>query len=106
MEPQPKKTSTKSTTTRKRTSKPRVTVPEVPSSETVREYLAEPQATKSGVTTQPTPDLEAVIAVRAYELYEKRGREGGHDVDDWLEAEREILGRLGIKNDGMDNGRS
>lgn len=27
------------------------------------------------------------IAEAAYELYEKRGREYGHDVEDWLKAE-------------------
>jgi hypothetical protein len=32
------------------------------------------------------------IARRAYELFEQRRRENGHDVDDWLEAERELLG--------------
>jgi hypothetical protein len=31
------------------------------------------------------------IAQRAYALYEARGREDGHDIDDWLEAERELL---------------
>jgi outer membrane protein TolC len=30
------------------------------------------------------------IARRAYELYEKRRREHGHDLDDWLQAEREL----------------
>lgn len=30
------------------------------------------------------------IEVRAYELFELRGREGGHDLDDWLQAESEI----------------
>ena len=30
---------------------------------------------------------------RAYELYERRGREDGHDWDDWLQAEREIRGQ-------------
>ena len=30
------------------------------------------------------------IARRAYELFEKRGCEHGHDVDDWLQAEREL----------------
>ena len=30
------------------------------------------------------------IAERAYELYVNRGREEGRDVDDWLEAEREL----------------
>jgi hypothetical protein len=34
------------------------------------------------------------IACRAYELYEERGRTHGHDLDDWLQAERELLGTL------------
>jgi hypothetical protein len=29
---------------------------------------------------------------RAYELSEARGRENGHDLDDWLQAERELCG--------------
>ncbi|HEX4919975.1 MAG TPA: DUF2934 domain-containing protein [Candidatus Bathyarchaeia archaeon] len=33
------------------------------------------------------------IRERAYELYEKRGRETGRDEQDWLRAEREILER-------------
>jgi hypothetical protein len=31
------------------------------------------------------------IARRAYELFEKRGREMGHDLDDWLRAEHEVM---------------
>ena len=30
------------------------------------------------------------VARRAYDLYLARGREDGHDVDDWLQAEREL----------------
>jgi hypothetical protein len=30
------------------------------------------------------------IARRAYELYELRGRENGHELEDWLRAEREV----------------
>ncbi len=30
------------------------------------------------------------IAQRAYELYEQRGRQAGYELDDWLQAEREI----------------
>ena len=30
------------------------------------------------------------IARRAYQRYEERGREPGHDVDDWLQAERDL----------------
>ena len=33
------------------------------------------------------------IRRRAYELYEARGRGDGHDLEDWLEAEAEIIGR-------------
>jgi hypothetical protein len=34
--------------------------------------------------------LEHQIRLRAYELYEARGREDGHDREDWLRAEEEI----------------
>ena len=30
------------------------------------------------------------IARHAYDLYLARGREHGHDVDDWVQAEREL----------------
>jgi len=35
-------------------------------------------------------DPQDVIARRAYELFEERGREDGQDLDDWLQAEREL----------------
>lgn len=37
-------------------------------------------------------DLQEQIRVRAYELYEQRGREGGQEMGDWLQAEQEVLG--------------
>jgi Protein of unknown function (DUF2934) len=37
-------------------------------------------------------ELVARIAGRAYWLYEARGRRDGFDVQDWLQAEREISG--------------
>jgi len=42
---------------------------------------------------QPTPDVEGQIRARAYELYVQRGYESGHEHEDWLVAEREILDR-------------
>ena len=36
-------------------------------------------------------DLGSRLAERAYELYVQRGKEDGHDIEDWLEAERQIL---------------
>jgi hypothetical protein len=35
------------------------------------------------------------IARRAFELYEKRGRQDGRDVDDWLQAEQELVRHFG-----------
>ena len=34
---------------------------------------------------------EKAIRERAYELYEQRGRQDGHALDDWLAAESEIM---------------
>lgn len=36
---------------------------------------------------------EELIRIRAYQLYEKRGCEHGHDFEDWLEAEAEVFGK-------------
>jgi Protein of unknown function (DUF2934) len=51
---------------------------------------------KSSKPRPRTPDLpgdtEESIRRRAYELYEQRGRVDGFALDDWLRAEREILG--------------
>ena len=33
---------------------------------------------------------ESEIARRAFELYCERGNQHGHDIDDWLRAEREL----------------
>jgi len=30
------------------------------------------------------------ISARAYQLYVERGREDGHDLEDWLQAEMEV----------------
>ena len=40
--------------------------------------------------SQRTESHRQQIEVRAYELFEQRGREEGHDLDDWLQAESEI----------------
>jgi Protein of unknown function (DUF2934) len=54
-----------------------------------------PQIPASPTETQPTKSpfdlLQEQIRIRAFELYELRGREDGHDLDDWLHAESEIV---------------
>jgi hypothetical protein len=39
---------------------------------------------------EPSPMPEEAIRSRAHQLYEERGAEPGHDLDDWLQAEREL----------------
>ena len=36
-------------------------------------------------------DLQEQVRRRAYELYELRGKENGHDLEDWLQAESEVV---------------
>lgn len=38
-------------------------------------------------------DPQEQVRRRAFEIYEKRGKEHGHDVEDWLQAEAEIISR-------------
>lgn len=40
----------------------------------------------------PQDDVQARITNRAYELYAERGYRQGCALDDWLEAELEVLG--------------
>lgn len=42
---------------------------------------------------QDTGGLQGTIATHAYALYEQRGYRQGCDLQDWLDAEREILSR-------------
>jgi hypothetical protein len=35
-------------------------------------------------------ELEDQIRLRAYELYEARGREDGHELEDWYRAKEEL----------------
>ena len=39
-------------------------------------------------------DVRLLIAKRAYELHTMRGCRDGYALDDWLEAEREILSQI------------
>ena len=50
------------------------------------------------VHERPTP---AQIARLAYHFYDTRGRQDGHDVDDWLLAEEELARRYWLVEDDM-----
>jgi len=49
-----------------------------------------PTAVKAENQAEPTPEILEQIRARAHELFEQRGREEGHDLDDWLQAEAEV----------------
>ena len=42
--------------------------------------------------------LNELIAQKAYEIYLSRGKEDGHDVEDWLEAERHVVNEMKSKD--------
>ena len=42
------------------------------------------------LVARPATPTNADLAERAYEHYLARGGKHGHDVDDWLRAEREL----------------
>jgi len=43
-------------------------------------------------TTKAPADLSEKIAKKAYELYVARGCANGHDVEDWIKAEKIVRG--------------
>lgn len=51
--------------------------------------------TKRSAVSAPTPDLTHMIAMAAYYLAEQRQFAPGYELQDWLTAERQILGPVG-----------
>lgn len=48
----------------------------------------------TSIATKPVLEilpLEEQIRLRSYEIYIQRGNESGSQIDDWLQAEREVL---------------
>jgi hypothetical protein len=46
-----------------------------------------PRATRAAFSA---PVADEAVAELAYELFQQRGGEHGHDLEDWLEAERRV----------------
>jgi hypothetical protein len=68
------------------------TTPRAPAGTPAR--AATPSDTRTYQPLSPCDDLHILIAKRAYELYSERGYRHGSALDDWLEAEREILSQI------------
>ena len=48
----------------------------------------QPKLTKQ--TVQSAAELQEQIRHRAHQLYEERGRQDGHELHDWLQAQAEL----------------
>jgi HSP20 family protein len=53
--------------------------------------VRDPEKKELPIFEQIEKRLEAV-GRRAFDLFEKRGRESGHELDDWFQAEHELFG--------------
>jgi len=60
---------------------------------TMPEAGSVPMARKTSPASSSPVDLAAQIRDRAYQLYLERGSTPGHENEDWLRAEREVLSR-------------
>lgn len=54
---------------------------------------------KSLIARKPVePILEHDIQKRAFEIYRERGGRDGRALDDWLEAEQQLLQRIAVRD--------
>jgi len=49
---------------------------------------------------------EEIIRMRAYELFEQRGYQHGYDLEDWLQAEAEVVGKKSSTSAEMERSRA
>jgi hypothetical protein len=61
-----------------------------------RRLVAEADAALQFSYFAPWEDALKAIHSCSYELYERRGRKDGHDLDDWLRAEGEVLAYMEV----------
>ena len=106
----PPKKSIKNTPSPKNTAKPASTVTRIDAAKDGEIRSRVPQVVNAATAEQKTADrkiedrkiedrktavthheIAEQIRVRAYELFEQRGRHEGHDHEDWVRAEAEIL---------------
>ncbi len=77
--------------------RPRTTKPKTTKSVTTTTPAASAAPAHSAKPAGQSPDLQQAIRARAYEIYAQRGYAHGHDIDDWLRAEVEVLSRFGMQ---------
>jgi Protein of unknown function (DUF2934) len=60
--------------------------------QTISKKIAKKLPPRTVNNTSEAFPLREQIEARAHEIYHARGAEPGHELDDWLQAEREIMG--------------
>jgi hypothetical protein len=49
-----------------------------------------PSSIRTPTQNDISSEQEQRIRLRAYEIFQQHGRQDGHDLDDWLQAEAEL----------------
>jgi hypothetical protein len=55
----------------------------------------DPSLTGDGMQNAEGHPIQEEIELRAYQIYVERGRAHGHNAEDWLQAERELMEKYG-----------
>lgn len=50
-----------------------------------------PAGKQQSVRSDVEPTANEKVQQRAYELFLQRGQQPGHELEDWLQAEREVM---------------
>jgi hypothetical protein len=58
--------------------------------ESIEPQETSPRVAETGVVSAPNSERFEEIRRRAYEIYLERGEQPGRELDDWLQAEREL----------------
>jgi len=69
-----------------------MSMPTKPKRNEIEEPQTAPAHTETGEVSAGNSARDEEIRRRAYEIYLERGEQPGREVDDWLQAERELEG--------------
>ena len=66
--------------------------------------LVHPMIVEAVALVNRMEEIQQQIACRAYELFEAREREHGHDFEDWAAAEAELLAPVSVEGNETEEG--
>ena len=84
----------KSTTTRKSTTAKKTATTHKKTTTTAKKTSTKAKPKSNKMVLGNPGELDSKIREKAYELYEQRGGWHGNDMEDWLNAEREVKREL------------